>query len=206
MAGDSKYYEIREATWRTIYLDTFQEAEPASRFALRTSVDPLSVAPDVRRVVRDLFKTVSVERISTLDNQVDATIVPERLVATLSGWFGGLGSALAAIGIYGLLAYTLARRINEIGIRMALGATRSNVIRMVLQDALAMVGAGLVIAVPVALWSKQLAVSLIQDLPSDSAIPIAFGALGMIALALLAAYLPARRAARVDPMEALRHE
>jgi len=206
VAGDSKYYEIREATWRTIYLDTFQEAEPASRFALRTSVDPLSVAPDVRRVVRDLFKTVSVERISTLDNQVDATIVPERLVATLSGWFGGLGSALAAIGIYGLLAYTLARRINEIGIRMALGATRSNVIRMVLQDALAMVGAGLVIAVPVALWSKQLAVSLIQDLPSDSAIPIAFGALGMIALALLAAYLPARRAARVDPMEALRHE
>jgi len=206
VVGDSKYYEIREATWRTIYLDTFQETEPASRFALRTSVDPLTVAPDVRRVVRALLKTVSVERIATLDDQVDATIVPERLVATLSGWFGALGSALAAIGIYGLLAYALARRINEIGIRMALGATRSNVTRMVLWDALTMVSAGLVIGVPIALWSKQLAVSLIQDLPSGSAIPIAFGAMGMIALALLAAYLPARRAARVDPMEALRHE
>jgi predicted permease len=206
VAGDSKYYEIREATWRTIYLDTFQEAEPASRFALRTNVDPLTVAPDVRRVVRDLLKTVSVERISTLDDQVDATIVPERLVATLSGWFGGLGSALAAIGIYGLLTYTLARRINEIGIRMALGATRSNVTRMVLRDALTMVGAGLVIGIPIALWAKQLAVSLIQGLPSESAIPIAFGSLGMIALALLAAYLPSRRASRVDPMEALRHE
>jgi ABC-type antimicrobial peptide transport system permease subunit len=153
-----------------------------------------------------LLKTVSVERISTLDDQVDATIVPERLVATLSGWFGGLGSALAAIGIYGLLTYTLARRINEIGIRMALGATRSNVTRMVLRDALTMVGAGLVIGIPIALWAKQLAVSLIQGLPSESAIPIAFGSLGMIALALLAAYLPSRRASRVDPMEALRHE
>jgi predicted permease len=206
VVGDSKYYEIREATWHTIYLDTFQESEPASHFALRTNVDPAIVAPDVRRVVRALLKTVSVGRITTLDDQVDATIVPERLIATLSGWFGALGSALAAIGLYGLLAYTLARRINEIGIRMALGATRSDVTRMVLRDALTMVGAGLVIGVPIALWGKRLAASLIQDLPSESAIPIAFGALGIIAVALLAAYLPARRAACVDPMAALRHE
>jgi predicted permease len=206
VAGDAKYYEIREATWRTIYLDTFQETEPASHFALRTNVDPATVGPDVRRVVHDLLKTVSVGRIITLDDQVDATIVPERLMATLSGWFGALGSTLAAIGLYGLLAYALARRINEIGIRMALGATHSDVTRMVLRDALTMVGTGLVIGVPLALWGKRLAASLIQDLPSRCAIPIAFGALGMIAVASLAAYLPARRAARVDPMEALRHE
>jgi putative ABC transport system permease protein len=206
VVGDSKYYEIREATWHTIYLDTFQESDPASHFAIRTNVDPATVAPDVRRVVRALLKTVSVGRITTLDDQVDATIVPERLIATLSGWFGGLGSALAAIGLYGLLAYTLARRINEIGIRMALGATRRDVTRMVLRDALTMVGAGLVIGVPIALWGKRLAASLIQDLPSESAIPIAFGALGIIAVALLAAYLPAHRAGCVDPMAALRHE
>jgi predicted permease len=206
VVGDSKYYEIREATWHTIYLDTFQESDPASHFALRTNVNPATVVPDVRRVVRALLKTVSVGRITTLDEQVDATIVPERLIATLSGWFGALGSALAAIGLYGLLAYTLARRINEIGIRMALGATRSDVTRMVLRDALTMVGTGLVIGVPLALWGKRLAASLIQDLPAENAIPIAFGALGMIAVASLAAYLPARRAARVDPMEALRHE
>jgi predicted permease len=206
VAGDAKYYEIREATWRTIYLDTFQETEPASHFALRTNVDPATVGPDVRRVVRDVLKTVSIGSIITLDDQVDATIVPERLMATLSGWFGALGSALAAIGLYGLLAYTLARRINEIGIRMALGATRGDVTRMVLGDALTMVGIGLVIGVPLALWGKRLAASLIQDLPAENAVPIAFGALGMLAVASLAAYLPARRAARVDPMEALRHE
>lgn len=206
VAGNAKYYEIREVTGSTIYLDTFQETEPASNLALRTNVDPATVGPDVRRVVHDLLKTISIGRILTLDDQVDATIVPERLMAMLSGWFGALGSTLTAIGLYGLLAHALARRINEIGIRMAFGATRSDVTRMVLRDALTMVGTGLLIGVPLALWGKRLAASLIQDLPSESAIPIAFGALGMIAVASLAAYLPARSAARTDPMDALRHE
>ena len=145
VVGDAKYMEMREATWRTIYLNTFQEPWVASQFALRTSVDPEAVVPDVRRAVRKLLKAVAVGRVITLDDQVDASIVTERLLATVSGWFGALGSALTAIGLYGLLAYTVARRINEIGIRMALGATRSDVTRMVLRDALAMVLAGLAI-------------------------------------------------------------
>jgi ABC-type antimicrobial peptide transport system permease subunit len=120
--------------------------------------------------------------------------------------FGALGSVLAAIGLYGLLAYTVARRINEIGVRMALGATPVDVIRMVLGDALGMVLAGLAIGVPLAFWGRQFATSLIQDLPVDTTVPIAFGAVAMIAVALAAAYVPARRAARVDPMEALRYE
>jgi predicted permease len=206
VVGDAKYYEIREAAPRTIYLNTFQQEQVASHFALRTNVDPPAVASEVRRAVRDLLKTVPVARITTLSDQVDATIVPERLIAALSGLFGALGTLLAAIGLYGLLAYTVARRISEIGIRMALGATRSNVLRMVLGDALGMVCAGLAAGVPIAFWSKSFAASLIQDLPVKSAVPIAFGAAAMIAVALLAAYAPARRAARVDPMEALRHE
>jgi putative ABC transport system permease protein len=206
MVVDAKYYEMREASQRTVYLNTFQEGRPASEFVLRTSVEPASVAGAVRRTVRDLLKTVPVVKMTTLSDQVDASIVPERLVATLSGLFGALGSLLAAIGLYGLLAYTVARRINEIGIRMALGATRADVTRMVLADALGMVAAGLAIGAPLALWARRFAANLIQGLPAESAVPIAFGAAAMIAVALLAAYLPARRAAGVDPMEALRYD
>jgi len=206
VVGDAKYYEIREATRRTIYFNTFQEGRPASQFALRTSINPGAIAPEARSVISEVLKTVPVVRVTTLANQVDASIVTERLIATLSGLFGALGSVLTAIGIYGLLAYTVARRINEIGVRMALGATRNDVIRMVLGDALGMVCVGLAIGAPIAYWGKSFAARLIQDLPVDSATPIIFGAVAMTAVALVAAYVPGRRAASVDPMEALRHE
>jgi ABC-type antimicrobial peptide transport system permease subunit len=114
--------DIREAIWRTIYLNTFQEPWVASQFVLRTDVDPETVAPDVRRAVRELLQTVPVKGITTLSNQIDASLAPERLIAFLSALFGMLGALLAAIGLYGLLAYTVARRTNEIGIRIALGA------------------------------------------------------------------------------------
>jgi predicted permease len=206
VAGNAKYFEIREPALRTVYLNTFQFPQPASNFAVRTSIAPGAVGPAVRRTVHSLLKTVPVVRVSTLAGQVDASIVPERLVATLSGLFGALGSLLVAIGIYGLLAYTVARRIHEIGIRMALGATRGAVSRMVLGEALKMSCAGLGIGALLAWWSKRLAGRLIQDLPVESVLPIVFGAAAMIAVTLVAAYVPARRAARVDPMEALRYE
>ena len=206
MVGDAKYYEIREATQRTIYLNSFQDGNVSSKFELRTSINPEAVVGDVRRTVRELLPTVRVESLTTLADQVDASIVPERVIAALSGLLGALGSMLAAIGLYGLLAYTVARRINEIGVRMALGASRGDVTRMVLRDALGMVIAGLAIGVPMAFWGKSLAASLVQDLPLRNDFPMAFGALAMVAVALLAAYVPARRAALVDPMEALRHE
>jgi ABC-type antimicrobial peptide transport system permease subunit len=141
-----------------------------------------------------------------MSDQVDAAVVPERLVAMLSGSFGALGSLLAAIGLHGLLAYTAARRTKEIGVRTALGATRGDVAWLVLRDALVMVSVGLAAGIPVALWARKFAASLIEGLPTSSALTISLAAVGMIVVALVATYIPARRATRVDPMVALRYE
>jgi len=206
VVADAKYQDVGEAMSRTIYFNAFQHARVPSRFALRTSGPPADVAREVRAAVRDLLKTIPVTRVTTMADQVDASMVPERLMVALSGLFGALGAVLAAIGLYGLLAYTVARRINEIGIRMALGATGADVTRMVLANALGMVLAGLALGVPTALACQRFARGLIEDLPAKVAAPIAAGAVTMIAVALVAAWLPARRAARVDPMEALRYQ
>jgi predicted permease len=206
VVGNMKSTDMREPALRYVYFNSFQLGSNSSHFALRTSVDPAAVAGEVRRVVRASLKTVPVVGVTTMAEQVDASIVPERLMAMLSGLFGALGAVLAAIGLYGLLSYTVARRTNEIGIRMALGATESAMSRMVLADALGMVCAGLAIGTPMALWGKSFAASLIQGLPVKSGVPIAFGVVAMIAVALVAAYVPARRAARVEPMEALRYD
>jgi ABC-type antimicrobial peptide transport system permease subunit len=206
VAGDAKYLNLHEPAPRTIYLNAFQDSRGlAQQFALRTTVAPAAVADDVRRVVGDVLKTVRVGKVTTLTDQVDASIVPERLIALLAAFFGGLGALLAAIGLYGLLAYTVVRRTHEIGVRIALGATRRTVTAMVLNSALGLVCTGLLVGLPIVIWSKRVAASLIENLPVEGVVPIALTALAMIGLALLAAYLPARRAARVQPMEALRH-
>jgi ABC-type antimicrobial peptide transport system permease subunit len=142
----------------------------------------------------------------TMNEQIDASIVPERLVATLSAWFGALGALLAAIGLYGLLTYTVTRRTHEIGVRMALGAARSDVMRIVLADALWMVCGGLALGAPLAFWAKTMAASLLRGLPANSFVSIVLGGAVIIVLGLVASYIPARRATRVDPMIALRYE
>ncbi len=206
MAGDANYYEVHEVPPRTMYLDAFQFPAPPPQFLILTSIDPASLAPAVRGAVREIMPGLPVRNITTMADQVDAAIVPERMMATLSGWFGALGSLLAATGVYGLLAWSVARRTSEIGVRLTLGATRGVVIRMVLRDAAAMVLAGLAVGIPVALWGRGFSASLIDGLPANDPAPVVIGALAMMAIALPAAWLPARRAARVDPMEALRYE
>jgi ABC-type antimicrobial peptide transport system permease subunit len=159
-----------------------------------------------RRSLRDFQKMRPVTRVTPLSAQVDSAIVPERLIATLSEFFGALGAALAGIGLYGLLAYSVARRTNEIGVRMALGATTGDVIRLVLEDAVRMLCAGLLAGSFLVLWGRPLAARLVQDLKPESASPLALACGAIAAIALLASYVPARRATRVDPMVALRHE
>jgi predicted permease len=206
VVANAKYRDVNEAPGPTIYLNAFQQRRLYSRFSLRTAVPPASVAAAARRVAADALPNDPVARVTTLADQVDASIVPERLVVGISTWFGALGALLAAIGIYGLLAYTVARRVNEIGIRMALGASARNVTALVLRDALAMVSAGLALGIPLSLAAHRLAGGLIANLHVNPVPALAAGAAVMVVVALLAAWLPARRAARVDPMEALRCE
>lgn len=203
---DVKAVEIRDAPYPTMYFNMFQENRLADQFELRTSGNPASIAETARSIARQVLPTVPVKRMTTLADQVDSNIVPERLIATLSKAFGALGAVLAGIGLYGLLAYTVARRTREIGIRMALGATTRGINRLVMVDVLGMAGTGLAAGIALVLWVRPLATSLIQDLKWDSAAPLAVGGVAILGVALVASYVPARRAARVDPIVTLRHE
>jgi len=206
VVGDAKYNDLQQPAPSTIYADLLQQGFIGSQLAIRTGIEPGRIAGAVRRTEADVLKAVPIVRIMTMNQQIDSSIVPQRLIAMLSAGFGTLGALLAVIGLYGLLAYTVARRTHEIGVRMALGAAATDVMRIVLRDALWMVCAGLVIGAPLAFWGKRVADSLISGLPVASPLPIAVAAAIMIAVGLIAAYLPARRAMRVDPMVALRYE
>jgi predicted permease len=206
VVADAKYADLRSPAPQTVYLNAFQQNGLPSQFALRTDLPPATVASDVRRIVEDVLDGVSVARVTTLSDQVDASIVPERLLAALSGFFGGVGVLLAGMGLYGLLAHAVARRTNEIGVRIALGATRRDVTRIVVKEALALVCVGLVIGAPMALLGARIAASTLEGMFAESLGPGVLAGLVMIGVALLAAYVPARRATRVEPLIALRAE
>jgi putative ABC transport system permease protein len=205
VAGDAKYQEIRLAAPPTVYLFA-PMSRGSTTLSLRTDVNPIAVAADARRIVNDVLGADSAGRVTTLAEQVDAAVVPERLMAILGGFFGAVGALLAAIGLYGLLAYTVARRTKEIGIRMALGATRGDVTRMMLRSGLTLVAAGLVAGAPVALWGTRFAGTAIEDLSGAGVPSVATAVAAMLVVAALAAFMPARRATRVEPVIALRSE
>ena len=166
----------------------------------------MAVSNEAQRVLRDIAPAIRVTRVTTLADQMDKTLVTERVVATLAGFFGAVGAMLVAVGLFGLLAYTVARRTREIGIRMALGATHAQVARMVLRGYLRTVVLGLAIGLPLALAAQRVAASLVEGVPTGNVLPIGVAALATLGVTLVAAYLPARRAASIRPVQALRQE
>jgi predicted permease len=204
---DRKYRDLRETPPAQAYFPYLEGVH--FRFMniyLRTQVDPRQIEDELQERMRQFDPHVPVVGLETMNEQIGFSLRTERLVASLSGVFGGLATLLAVIGLYGVMAYVVMRRTREIGIRIALGALRSNVIRMVMREAFILIGAGLVAGFSLAMALANLIRSQLYGLNARD--PWTFlGAAIVLALAAgSAGFIPALRASRVDPMRALRHE
>jgi predicted permease len=207
IVGDSLYNNMRNKPLPTVYLPYIPgEHVGAIHFAIRSKIDSVSLAQEVRRAVASVDPAVPLTEFHTQTALIDRLLRTERLLAFLSGAFGVVALTLAAIGIGGLLAYSVARRTNEIGIRMALGAAKGDVIRMVLRDSISIIGAGIVIGLPCAYAIGRILQTELFRLKALDPETAGFSFLALLAIALLAAWAPARRAARIEPMTALREE
>jgi predicted permease len=203
---DVKYHDLRETALPGLYLAALQYPESGVTYEIRTAMNPNELETTVLQAIREVDRRLPVFDVKTLGEQFDASLTDERLVATLSGIFGALALLLACVGLYGLMAYTVSRRTNEIGIRMALGAERGRIARMVLRETILLVACGLGIGVPAAIFGSRFIASQLFGLkPGDPATFVAACTI-MTLVTLIASYVPARRAASIDPMQALRGE
>jgi len=207
VVGDAKYLSLREKTPRTLYQPCFQDDLPwGPAVFVRTSLPVSAIAGPLGKVVRSLDRNVVLNRIGSLSQQVEQSLIRERMIALLSSFFGLLALLLASIGLYGVMSYSVVRRTNEIGIRVALGAARRDVLWMVLRETMLPVITGIAIGLPAALASMRLIRDQLFGLEPADPLTLCAAMLAIIGVAALAGYLPARRAARVDPMVALRYE
>jgi predicted permease len=206
VSEDAKYRDIRAEAPPTIYFSFQQNYKGRATFELKTAASTSSIVAEIRDAVRSVDKDLPVQEVRTQTQQIEATLSQERVFATLTSAFGLLALILASIGIYGIMAYTVSRRTNEIGIRMALGARSSQVLSMVLRETflLAFIGIGAGLAAAAAL--TRLAASMLYNLKPTDPLTFSGAALLLVIIALAAGFTPARRASRVDPMHALRHE
>jgi len=207
VAGDAKYTDLRGPVPPTLYLPTPQQPGGSASFALRIAAsDPAAVFPSIRAAVREIDPTLPVLDLRTQDEQIDRLHAQEWLFARLSGFFGVLALSLACVGLYGLMSYAVLRRTAEIGLRLALGARPSQVVRMMLRESVAVVGLGLLAGLAAAAALSRLVAAMLFGLsPADPLTHLA-AAMMLGAVALVASSLPALRAARLEPTEALREE
>jgi len=204
---DAQYRNLRQDLRRHFYIPTTQdETLTGLTLHVKTTADTSAVAEQLRTQLKALDPHLPLYNIKSLATEIDESLIQERLVTWLSIAFGLLATLLTALGLYGVLTFSVARRTREIGIRVALGAQRRDVFRLIMIRGLALVGVGVVIGLAASFGLSRLIGALLFGVSPNSLTTIASVSAGLIAVALLACYLPARRAARVDPMVALRDE
>ena len=206
VSADARYTSLRRPAPPTFYVSYRQRATWGSNFVVRTSLEPTAIAAQVRAAMRELDPALPVSNLRTQQEQIRLSLQRERLFAQLATLLGSVTLLLAMIGLYGLLAYAVTRRTPELGLRIALGADRRSLRRMVLKQSLVLVAAGLVIGIPAAIGGTRFVSSLLFNISPSSPMALIVTSGIMLAVSLVAAFVPAHRASRVDPMVALRAE
>lgn len=207
IARDTKFEDLREEDLPVVYLASTQDKYPSigRRYLVRSNLPPTELTASIKRSLMEFNSGLDVN-FQVFRSMVQESLLRDRLMAKLSGFFGILALVLASIGLYGLLSYGVASRTNEIGIRMALGARRRDVLSLILKESLVLVLIGVGLGVPVVLYVAQFAKSLLFELSPTDPLSLVGASLVLLLVAMFAGYLPARRATKVDPLVALRYE
>jgi predicted lysophospholipase L1 biosynthesis ABC-type transport system permease subunit len=206
VVSDAKYGSLTEQFHPMAYYSHTQRPQPLSNFVVRFTGVPEAVVPPLRQAIKQVNHNLPVDEVVALSDHIGRSLVQQKLIARVASFFGLLALLLASIGLYGVMSYAVARRTNEIGIRMALGAQSRGVLWLVMREVLMLIAIGLVIGLLSALATTKTASTLLFGLQPNDPLTIAIASVLLCAVAMLAGYLPARRAARVDPMVALRDE
>jgi putative ABC transport system permease protein len=206
VAGDARYRELQDVRFDLYFPFAQWPSAFVNHFAVRTTTEPAALLTTVRREVAALDSTQAVTRVATMDQLVAANLAQSRFSAVLLNWLSGLALLLAAIGIYGVLAYSVARRTGEFGIRLALGAQSGDILKLVIGQGMRLVTAGLVLGLTASLALTRLISQLLFGVSATD--PLTFIGIAVLftGIAVFACWLPARRATRVDPITALRCE